>query len=290
MEELIIKKEDLQDLEILKMRYPLAGTFFNQLDQTKSNPTNNRLEDTLYHHSTHWNNFTNINDQSVENKSEIEIVGVESEKSETVEKVLTPRVEKPIEDLTNQATPVPVTNLETKPDGQKIRTDLIVELDSKPDTHLNEKKLLGEDEIIIPKIKVSKGLKTPARKLIKPKAEKLKVEKKAEGLSSKLSENSTDSFYSWLSQLDTKDAKKIKVQKQSVPKTKAKRGPKKLDEIQQLVEESQHLKEEVVSETLAQLLDRQGHKEEAIKMYEKLSHKFPDKSATFAVLIKNLKS
>jgi len=93
-----------------------------------------------------------------------------------------------------------------------------------------------------------------------------------------------------LRQLETKDPKKIRVQKQSVSKPKAKRGPKKLDEIQQLVEESQHLKEEVVSETLAQLLDKQGHKEEAIKMYEKLSHKFPDKSATFAVLIKNLKS
>lgn len=49
------------------------------------------------------------------------------------------RVEQPIEDLTNQVTQVSVTNLETKPDGQKMRTDSILELASKPDTHPNEK-------------------------------------------------------------------------------------------------------------------------------------------------------
>ena len=35
MEEINIKKEDLQDIEILKSRYPLANNFFIHLDQNK---------------------------------------------------------------------------------------------------------------------------------------------------------------------------------------------------------------------------------------------------------------
>lgn len=48
--------------------------------------------------------------------------------------------------------------------------------------------------------------------------------------------------------------------------------------------------EEVVSETLANLLVQQGHTERAIKMYEKLSLFNPEKSAYFAQLLEKLKN
>lgn len=45
----------------------------------------------------------------------------------------------------------------------------------------------------------------------------------------------------------------------------------------------------ISSETLARLLTEQGHKAEAISMYEKLSLRFPEKKDTFALLIQKLK-
>lgn len=44
----------------------------------------------------------------------------------------------------------------------------------------------------------------------------------------------------------------------------------------------------IATETLAAILARQGHKEKAIKMYEKLSLQYPEKSSTFAAQIKKL--
>ena len=46
----------------------------------------------------------------------------------------------------------------------------------------------------------------------------------------------------------------------------------------------------IITETLAELLANQGQIEKAIKMYEKLSLIFPNKSAFFAAKIEQLKS
>ena len=48
--------------------------------------------------------------------------------------------------------------------------------------------------------------------------------------------------------------------------------------------------EEIVSEPLALLLVKQGSYKKAIKMYEKLSLIFPEKSSFFAEQIENLKN
>ena len=55
-------------------------------------------------------------------------------------------------------------------------------------------------------------------------------------------------------------------------------------------ENSLRLGAAIVSETLAKLLVRQGHKEDAIAMYEKLIQKYPQKETTFAAAIEKLKS
>ena len=46
----------------------------------------------------------------------------------------------------------------------------------------------------------------------------------------------------------------------------------------------------IATETLANILARQGHFDKAIKMYEKLSIQYPEKSDTFAAKIEELKN
>lgn len=58
---------------------------------------------------------------------------------------------------------------------------------------------------------------------------------------------------------------------------------------QQLAERSVAENKDVVSETLARLLAKQGHREKAIAMYQRLCLTFPEKSASFAAEIEKLK-
>lgn len=59
--------------------------------------------------------------------------------------------------------------------------------------------------------------------------------------------------------------------------------------IEDLSVSSTNLSEDVVSETLAKLMIKQGHNQKAIDIYKKLIWKFPQKKAYFAEQIENLK-
>lgn len=60
-------------------------------------------------------------------------------------------------------------------------------------------------------------------------------------------------------------------------------------ETEDLSEKSTIENDEIISETLAQILAKQGKTEQAIQLYEKLCLKIPEKSSYFAAQIKNLK-
>lgn len=67
-------------------------------------------------------------------------------------------------------------------------------------------------------------------------------------------------------------------------------APSAKSQAQQLAERSVTEKEEVLSETLAKLYARQGYRDKAIAMYERLCLAFPEKSASFAAAIEQLKN
>lgn len=65
--------------------------------------------------------------------------------------------------------------------------------------------------------------------------------------------------------------------------------PEPEDQVEEIARQSVAAQREVASETLAQLLERQGQYGKAIKMYQRLSLLYPEKKPIFAGLIKNLK-
>jgi hypothetical protein len=60
------------------------------------------------------------------------------------------------------------------------------------------------------------------------------------------------------------------------------------EQLADLSEESTEFNDKLISESFAKLLSKQGKKDKAIEIYQKLILKFPDKSAYFADLIKKL--
>ncbi len=74
-----------------------------------------------------------------------------------------------------------------------------------------------------------------------------------------------------------------KVKKANKKKKKKKKRKQQADDGDPII-----LSDEVYSETLAELLESQGHTTEAIAMYEKLRLKYPEKSRFFAAKIEKL--
>lgn len=116
---------------------------------------------------------------------------------------------------------------------------------------------------------------------------------------SKIESGELDDFTLWLNSLGATEKNTLPESgKSDTPKSKKKakskkkksgKSKKKKDEIKEKIEESVTDKDEIVSRSLAELYEKQGYFGKAIEMYEKLSLKFPQKSAFFADQIQKLK-
>lgn len=71
-------------------------------------------------------------------------------------------------------------------------------------------------------------------------------------------------------------------------KESKKEKKKKKKELKKILKKSLKMEEEIISETLADVMVQQGHIQKAKKMYEKLSLIFPEKSSYFAGIIGKL--
>ncbi|MBK9254200.1 MAG: hypothetical protein IPM42_01795 [Saprospiraceae bacterium] len=120
-----------------------------------------------------------------------------------------------------------------------------------------------------------------AEDLIKDKKKKKKRKKKKEqDKSSKFILNdfgNTSDYVQWL----------LSISGKSITKSKDKKTKKK-KKVSAGVKRSITKSEQIISESLADILAAQGHFSEAIKMYDQLILKFPEKSSYFAAKIDNL--
>ncbi len=92
--------------------------------------------------------------------------------------------------------------------------------------------------------------------------------------------------------LSKKDDRELPATPETAPEKKATPPPKTLTELDAafMAAKSVEENENIVSETLAKIFVRQGHKKRAIEIYRKLSLKFPEKKAYFAALIRELEA
>ena len=114
-----------------------------------------------------------------------------------------------------------------------------------------------------------------------------KKNKKKEKKAKKPKDQGTaDNFESWLAGLQSSIKSK---ESQESKKKKGKKKKKKKKKDLKLARMSLSENEDVISETLADLLANQGYKDKACEMYSKLILLFPEKSTYFAGKIENLK-
>jgi len=287
------------DIKLAKVNYPLSASSWK--DDFSPIVSSVRLADPTFIVSKNWNRKTETNQLETIINNEINSDAIQTETL-----VLQTEIEKSIQnrnDDINETIEIPnVTSIPKNVVQNEEEFKNNVELANHEDIE-NSKELTNSKSNLPldnPEITTIKKRGRPKKINLSSSISKtIKSNSKSE--KSSINEMSSD-FYTWLDLINQSETKKpIKqetnlLKKPAKVKTKlvkkAKRAPKSVQilEIERSIKDSQNLGEEVISETLADLLTQQGHKDQAIRMYEKLTLKYPEKSSTFALLIKNLKS
>ena len=151
---------------------------------------------------------------------------------------------------------------------------------------VNDEKSQTIDKLQEPKVEDKIGKEGVAKKKKKVKVKANKGLRWSSMTSSDYKIKKLDPFTVWINSIDgvklevASEGKKPKKSKGTVKKKKKKKG-KHLDSLRD--------KPEIASEQLADLLVNQGHIQQAITMYERLSLKYPEKSSFFAGKIDTIK-
>ena len=289
------------EIELAKVNYPLSASSWK--DELSPIINSARLADPTFIISKNWNRKTETTQKENIIKNEINSDAIQTEtlvlQTDIVEeKSIQNRNDDIIETIEiPNVTSIPKNGVHNEKEF-KMNIELANHEDIENSKELtNSKSNLSLDN---PEITTIKKRGRPKKINLGSSISKtIKSNSKSE--KSSINEMSSD-FYTWLDLINQSETKKpIKqetnlLKKPAKVKTKlvkkAKRAPKSVQilEIERSIKDSQNLGEEVISETLADLLTQQGHKDQAIRMYEKLTLKYPEKSSTFALLIKNLKS
>lgn len=255
-----------EDAKILLQSQPLSSALW-LASTDKSEHVSYRLPDPAFADSKNWSDYM---------KKE-KISSLKSNDSVDYIKVSEPKEIQSNQSIPIELEPIPVVLIE----NNALETESITEL---PQTKAKQ---------------ASQSIKRTQHKPIRQKLEFTPIESPitvndesadpVSSLSSKRISKNLD-FYQWLEELQS-GPKTVKRQKTATEsKLPLKIDPTPVSETRKVIESSLTLKEEVISETLAKLLARQGHKQEAIAMYEKLMLKFPEKGSTFATAIEKLKT
>ncbi|MBK7230962.1 MAG: hypothetical protein IPH93_01465 [Saprospiraceae bacterium] len=295
------KSDQLEDFDLEKNRFPLAEAYIagssNDINKAASLMQGVNKAFVL---SKTWNTKLNAEPIFVEpkviNQETTEILPIEAideiqENEQSLEIELEPTPTE-IETFETSQTIEPVQLKESFIQKPKIKKSKEKVSESKSKSLPTEKKKL--------KGRIIRSIEPLEDKLAQDNLEpKLKKSKKEISAKSKSVKNSgivkvdqlitnaklkPNDFYSWLDSLNqTSPLKRDKKASKSLNKVKSDIS----DSLSQKAKKSQELKAEVASETLAALLASQGHKAKAIKMYEKLIRKNPEKPLSLPPLLKN---
>lgn len=289
------------EIELAKVNYPLSASSWK--DELSPIINSVRLADPTFIISKNWNRKTEttqietninneINSDAIQTETLVLQTELEDEKS----------IQNRMDDI-NETIEIPIVTSIAKNDVHNEKEfNMTVELANHVEIELSKDLTNPKSNLPIdnPEIPIIKKRGRPKKINLGSSISKtIKSNSKSE--KSSVNEISSD-FYTWLELINQSETKKPTKENSKLLKEpgkvktklvkKAKRAPKSVQilEIERSIKDSQNLGEEVISETLADLLTQQGHKDQAIRMYEKLTLKYPEKSSTFALLIKNLKS
>lgn len=290
------KKQDItkEEAMILLQSQPLNANLWQlSNDNLKANAL--RFPDPSYLDSLSWPDYMKENRKTEIEKSDHKgipfnhdeaPVGLKEEKTFETE---------PKEESADQVY-VDLKSKEEFIDNEKAKIEL-------SQTEEQEERIVEQHEHIpVKKTKLPSPRKLKQQKAVTPENEISPVEDKKEqeiamtSMDTKSTSMESLDFYQWLEELKVSEPGVSAEEPKGIKQKPAKLKPRQTKSAQELAdaktvaENSLKLGEEIVSETLARLLARQGHKEDAVEMYHKLILKYPEKEATFAAAIQKLKS
>jgi hypothetical protein len=200
-------------------------------------------------------------------------------------KLTTPPPEQSAEPKPKKADPLPEFK-GSKLEGDELISELFHDLDKLKKLKLDFEVAMAQfDQRPIPKLKDTSS--TAEKEKDKP-AEKNKIKEKPEGIIAEIKSTKKK-----IKPSDPKQKEQLDIINQfikSEPNIGKNKGPGTGSDTSDLAAGNSSYTDNIVSETLVEILIKQGKKEKAVEMLKKLIWKFPQKKAYFAAQIEELTS